>query len=164
MFGVLDKLVGFFDRRFLIAYWAPVAIALAGLAGIVALDRGIGALLKLVGKLSSMEQAVLAVTVLVSITVLAYLLQALTGPTVRLYEGYSLPAWLARGMCRSEELRLQALKEAEPENAKSSPATTGSRPVRSGYAPRGSGTRSPPRKTTPASFTASTASCGGRAW
>ncbi|HEV7590020.1 MAG TPA: hypothetical protein VGO40_18025, partial [Longimicrobium sp.] len=119
MFNILDKLAGFFDRRFMIAYWAPVAIMLAGLGGIVALDRGIGPLLRAIGKRSPMEQAVLSVTVLASITVLAYLLQALTGPMVRMYEGYSLPQWLARGLRRAEEMRREALKKTEPANEKS---------------------------------------------
>jgi hypothetical protein len=140
MFGVLDKLAGFFDRRFLIAYWAPVAIALAGLAGVVALDRGIGTMLAALGKLSAMEQAVIAATALVTLIVLAYLLQALTGPMVRLYEGYSLPGWLARGLRRSEELRLQALKRAENEGKSSaryfcfSPHEEHLRPTRLGNA------------------------------
>lgn len=120
MFGVLDKLAGFFDRRFLIAYWAPVAIALAGLAGVAALDRGIRPMLTVLGKMSAMEQAVIAGTGLVTLTVVAYLLQALTSPMVRLYEGYSLPGWLARGLRRSEELRLRALEEAEGGGGKSS--------------------------------------------
>ncbi|HKP76381.1 MAG TPA: hypothetical protein VJT67_12710 [Longimicrobiaceae bacterium] len=88
MFNLLDNLVKWLDRRFLIAYWAPVAIGLAGFALIVAMDRGFAGVSQRVLKLDSFGKIVLATAVVVAITVLASVLQALTGPMIRLYEGY----------------------------------------------------------------------------
>jgi hypothetical protein len=114
VFNLFDKLLGFFDRRFIIAYWAPVAIWLLGLALIIALDAGFGDLLKQFAGFDPVGKIVLATTTVVAITVIAYALQALTGSTIRLYEGYSFPGWLMRVMRRAEIAKLKGweLREA----------------------------------------------------
>jgi hypothetical protein len=121
VFNLLEKLVGFFDRRFVLAYWAPVVIGISGLAMVVVLDLGLRRILKGVEELSTTGKIGLATSVVVTTAVLAYALQALTGPMVRLYEGYSLPRFLARQLRRSEEQELdRRLAEEAAEGGKKS--------------------------------------------
>lgn len=112
MFNILTSLIGFFDRRFILAYWSPVAVASAALAAIVALNRGMGGLLKRLAGLDAFSQIVLAVAIVVTISVLAYVLQALTGSVVRLFEGYGLPRRLRERMARDQRARKDTLPEA----------------------------------------------------
>ncbi|NOZ50502.1 MAG: hypothetical protein GXP37_10710 [Chloroflexi bacterium] len=95
----LDKLSSFFDRRFIVAYWVPTFIVLAvAVLGGSAAQQGTTAALKTWTAADASLQAILALAALLSVTVLAYLLQALTTPLLRLYEGY-WPRWL-RGLAR----------------------------------------------------------------
>lgn len=90
----LDKLSGFLDRRFMLAFWAPMflfftagatlgALAVPEYANLFARWSAIG-----VG-----AQALLAAGGLLVILVAAYFLQAFQAPVFRWYEGY-WPAWL----------------------------------------------------------------------
>jgi hypothetical protein len=100
----LDKLSSFFDQRFIVIYWGPTFVVL-GLAALLA-----GALSGPAGafawwaRLNTAQQALLGVVALLVITVLAFLLGALTTPIVRLYEGY-WPEW---GLTRWARGRQQA--------------------------------------------------------
>ncbi|MDQ5823388.1 MAG: hypothetical protein M3441_04140 [Chloroflexota bacterium] len=93
----LDKASSLFDRRFVVAHWAPVFITL-GLAIIGAsLLLGVEDVLKEWNARSAVEQAWLVVGTLIGTAVIASVLQALNTPIVRLYEGYTLdglPKWL----------------------------------------------------------------------
>lgn len=90
----LDKLGGFFDRRFVVAYWAPVLIGMVITGGVLVArlgrTRGVGWW----AKLGTVEQFWLGIGALLLVTGLAYLLQAFTVPLIRTYEGYTLPHWL----------------------------------------------------------------------
>ena len=93
----LDKLNALFDRRLVIAYWSPI-FSVSGLAG--ALLTGVvgpGAALEWWTKRGATQQLWLGFGALLTITVLAYILEALTTPIVRFFEGYwpegKLYAW-----------------------------------------------------------------------
>lgn len=85
----LDQITGLFDRRFLLAYWAPLFVVL-GLAtlGAAAIQPGVAPALAVWAALDPLLQLILPLAGLLAITVLAYILQAMTAPLMRLYEGY----------------------------------------------------------------------------
>ncbi len=89
----LTQISGWFDRRFMLAYWAPMFIflSLMGMGGAAA-RLGPERALKVWSGLDPMAQAIVGLAALVAITVLAYILQALTTSVMRMYEGY----WPAR--------------------------------------------------------------------
>ncbi len=84
----LDKLSGFFDQRFLVAYWGPTFVGLGLAAGWVSVLFSFAGVLAWWTKRNTTEQVLLGVAALLAITVLAFLLGALTTPIIRLYEGY----------------------------------------------------------------------------
>lgn len=106
----LDKLDGLFDRRFVLAYWAPlfVVLALAVLGGL-AVGKGIEPALALWAGLDPVLQIALPLAALIGVTVLAFILQALTTPLMRLYEGY----WPQR----LERLTQRAIAEQQAKRA-----------------------------------------------
>lgn len=107
----LDRLSGFFDRRFMVAYWAPAFLAF-GLTGLIdAAHVGLPVVENWWINVSILEQSWLAVALLFIITVLAYLLQALTGPLVRLYEGYLLPKRLAEWARSGQQMTYRRLHD-----------------------------------------------------
>jgi hypothetical protein len=89
----IDKLSGFFDRRFIIAHWAPVFITFGLAGGISFTYLGLDEGLKLWTDMNAVGQALLGIATMLSITVLAFISQALVGSIIRFYEGY-WPAWL----------------------------------------------------------------------
>lgn len=84
----LEKLNIFFDRRFMIAYWSPIFIGLGLMVGLIGSLIGFSTALAWWDKRNGTEQILLGVSVLLVITVLAYLLETLSIPLLRLYEGY----------------------------------------------------------------------------
>ena len=112
----LKELKGLFDTRFLVAYWGPtfISLALAALGGVAA-HWGVAAALAGWKALDPMLQGVWTLALLLAVTVLAYLLQAVSTPLVRLYEGY-WPDWLA-GLAakgrRYHQVRRQRLRKNE---------------------------------------------------
>src|SRR2546422_5187743 len=84
----LDKVGGWFDRRFLLAYWSPVFVGLGIVGGLVIFALGPVIVFGWWSALNGEEQIVLGVGSLLAITLFAYMLDALTTPLIRLYEGY----------------------------------------------------------------------------
>ncbi len=107
----LDKLNVLFDRRFLLAYWSPIFILLALAGGLAALLAGSTAALAWWTGLSGTEQLVLGVGILLLVTVLAYVLEALTTPVVRLYEGYWPKGALTDWACNVQKVRKDKLSK-----------------------------------------------------
>jgi len=101
----LDKLNVFFDRRFMIAYWSPIFIGSGLVAGLVAILIGPSSALGWWTGRTGTEQILLGVGALLVITVLAYLLEALTIPVVRLYEGYWPRGSLTNWACKMQKNR-----------------------------------------------------------
>lgn len=112
----LSTLGGFFDRRFIIAYWVPMFLFLAILLlGGAALLYGPGAALAAWAALDPMMQVLVMLAALLGITVLAYLLQALTTPLLRFYEGYwpDWLGWLREKAQADQKRRMDAMKGSE---------------------------------------------------
>jgi hypothetical protein len=84
----VDKLSGLFDRRFMVAYWAPVFLATSVALAFAALHLGLANAFGWWLRLTVTQQIALGLMILLVITVLSYLLQALTTPIMQLYEGY----------------------------------------------------------------------------
>lgn len=105
----LEKIGGWFDRRFLVAYWSPVFIGLGLVGGLVILALGPSVVFGWWTKLNGEEQIVLGVGSLLATTLLAYVLDALTAPLIRLYEGYwswKQLTYLATRWQRTQKARL----------------------------------------------------------
>jgi len=109
----LDKISGFFDRRFILAFWAPMFIT-AGLAlGLLASLLGWGRVVHWWTLLNGVEQATLGVATLLAETVLAYVLQAVAVPLVQIYEGYVFwPTWIA-AWGKADQRRLRGTLEPQ---------------------------------------------------
>jgi hypothetical protein len=84
----LDRVGGWFDRRFLLAYWSPVFVGLGVGGGLVILTLGPSVVFNWWSKLNGEEQIVLGIGSLLAITLFAYVLDAFTTPLIRLCEGY----------------------------------------------------------------------------
>jgi len=113
----LDKIEKLFDRRFILAYWAPlfVVLALAGL-GWLAVTQGIAPLLKAWSDLDPLLQVISLLAALIGVTVLAYILQAMTATLIRMYEGYwpqPLNALMLRAVKEQRAQRAAVLQMAE---------------------------------------------------
>ncbi len=85
---LLDKMSGFFDQRFMIAYWTPTFIGLCLMLGLAGVLFGPVAAFSWWVKLDGPEQVLLGAGALLVSILLSYQLVALTIPLVRLYEGY----------------------------------------------------------------------------
>ena len=113
----LVELNGLFDRRFILAYWAPlfVVLALAGLGGL-AIGQGIAPALAVWSALDPLLQVILPLAALIGITVLAYILQAMTATLIRMYEGYwpqGLNALMLHAIKEQKARRAALLQKAE---------------------------------------------------
>ena len=83
----LDKIGSFFDQRFIVAFWTPAFISFGLASGLVVIFYGPVVTLGWLAKLNGTELVLLGVGVLLVIILLAYLLEALSDPLIRLYEG-----------------------------------------------------------------------------
>lgn len=84
----LDRLGGFFDRRFIFAYVIPTLIMLLLLIGILQTLLGAQASLSWWEHLDGQEKILLIIGVLLVIILLASIFEMITAPVVRLYEGF----------------------------------------------------------------------------
>jgi hypothetical protein len=111
----VDKLSGLFDGRFLIAFWGPVFIATALGSGLWVSQVGVSTASAWWDGQSSTQQWMTGLAVLLVITILAFVLQALTTPLVRLYEGYwpNWLGWLQRWCASAEKDHRQKLLQNE---------------------------------------------------
>lgn len=89
----IDRLSGLLDKRFLVAYWGPAFVGAVLAGGLAAAFVGLAPLgLWWDGKTAT-QRFMLGLAGLLLVTIVAYLLQALTLSLVRAYEGY-WPRWL----------------------------------------------------------------------
>jgi hypothetical protein len=108
----LDKLGGFFDRRFIIAFWMPVLVFVGLAGGTWIFVKGAIQTLKSWNQLGATETAVLMTAALFGITLLAFLLQSLSAPVLRLYAGYWPIGWIKHwGEMRQAQSRSCALEK-----------------------------------------------------
>jgi hypothetical protein len=101
------------DAKFLAAYWLPAFVAVCGSFGILAVFVGPHQMDAWVNDLDSVEQGIGTVIVLLSITMLAFALRALTKPIVATFAGSDLPRavaeWSTKGQRRARNTAAQVL-------------------------------------------------------
>src|SRR6266699_3248768 len=115
---LLDKIHGFFDQRFIFAYWIPPFIGLAlalGLAGVLSAPTVMAAFTWWT-KLDGAEQVILGAGALLIVTLFASLLGALTVPLVRLYAGYWSQGPLTRWALQRQRKALTATSNSTVRN------------------------------------------------
>ena len=114
LIAFLDKISGFVDRRFMIAFWAPIFLFAASGAVMLVVARGDSAnLISWWGAQDASSQALLALGFLLSVTVGAYVLQAFASPLVYIYEGY-WPAWMVVLIRWSQNTMERSLRSLRP--------------------------------------------------
>src|SRR5579884_1020271 len=109
MFGTfLDKIGGFFDRRFIVAYEMPTLFILALSVIVFQVLFGLKVTLTWWTQLGVQEQILLAVIILMVNILVAYMFEMLTAPIVRLYEGYwpdwKLARWVKKWQSKKKRL------------------------------------------------------------
>ncbi len=88
---VLDKLTGFFDKRFVIAYWSPLFTGSVIMLGLILILSGrdvAESWWNSWNKLPVTDQVLIGGGVLLLITLFAFVLEMLSEPISRLYQGY----------------------------------------------------------------------------
>lgn len=88
----LDKISGIFDQRFILSYVMPTFVFLGLLVGLIQVWFGLSTTLYWWTSLAILEQILIGLIVLLTVIVVSYILQMLTAPIVRFYEGY-WPEW-----------------------------------------------------------------------
>jgi len=88
----LDRITGFFDQRFILSYVIPTLVFLGLFIGLTQIWFGFPITLSLWMSLTVFELIFIGVIVLLAVILMAYMLQMLTAPVVRFYEGY-WPEW-----------------------------------------------------------------------
>lgn len=96
------------DSKFLTAYWLPAFVGVFGGFLILALFVGARQMDVWIGGLDSVEQSIGAVIVLLQITMMAFVLRALTQPIAAIFAGRALPRivadWSLRGQLRARKV------------------------------------------------------------
>jgi hypothetical protein len=119
MLGIfVEKLSSFVDRRFTVAYWAPALIGAGAAVGLTAVLQWPAAGLGWWARRDATEQIVLGAAGLCGVTVLAYLLSALSFPLARLYEGFwperMRNLWAALGLQDAVNARIDRQSHTRP--------------------------------------------------
>jgi hypothetical protein len=113
----LDKASGLLDRRFLVAWWFPTLIASTAMLLLGAIPYELINAWQWWQQQDGLVQTWLLFGGLLLVTLFAYLLQALTRPMMRLYEGY-WPHRVRRWFCKLVEKRWQRWRRERVEAAK----------------------------------------------
>jgi hypothetical protein len=102
--SALSALSGRLDSKFLTAYWLPAFVAVLGGLGILAVLVGPEQMDAWVYELDSVEQTIGALILLLLMTMLAFVLRALSRPITVFFAGDALPLsmaeWSTRGQLR----------------------------------------------------------------
>jgi hypothetical protein len=108
----LDKMTGIFDQRFVVAYWTPIFFGLTLSVGLAVLLLGPSVIFGWWMSLNIPEEVLLGIGALLCVSLLAYLLETLTAPIVRLYEGYWPEGMLTRWIRTNKQKVLIHKQEA----------------------------------------------------
>jgi hypothetical protein len=102
--SALSALSGSLDSKFLTAYWLPACVFVLGSLGLLAVRVGPDELATQIIDLDTVEQGFSVVILLVLITILAFIVRALTLPIAEIFAGRTWPpviaAWSTRGQRR----------------------------------------------------------------
>lgn len=107
----LDRVGSLLDRRFFVGWWFPVFFAAVAISLVTITSFGLENILNLLQRLSSAAQAYLFVMVLLAVTLIAFLLKALTYNVILIYEGYYWPPKLKKMLVRRIKARHERLTE-----------------------------------------------------
>lgn len=112
--SALSALTGALDSKFLTAYWLPACVFVLGSLGLLAVRVGPDALATEIIDLDTVEQGLSVVIILVLITILAFIVRALTLPIAEIFAGRTLPpaiaAWSTRGQIRRKAITDQQIR------------------------------------------------------
>ena len=115
--SVIGALGDRMDSKFLTAYWLPAFVLVLGGLCAVGLAAGPGQLEGWISDLDSVEQALGALILVLVISMVAFMLRALTRPITEVFAGVALPRVVAnaftRGQVRARE-RATRILEASP--------------------------------------------------
>jgi hypothetical protein len=120
--SAISALSGRLDSKFLTAYWLPAFVAVLGGIGILGGLVGFRQVDAWLSSRDSVAQSLSALVVLLLITMLAFVLRALTRPIVEIFGGTALPrgvaAWFTRGQIRvkTDSARLLGAASTSPES------------------------------------------------
>lgn len=100
--SALSALSDRLDAKFLTAYWLPAFVA--GLLGTLVLATAVGrdTVLDWVADLDSVEQTLATLLIVLSVTMAAFVLRALSRPITACFAGIAIPGFLAGPMRRSQ--------------------------------------------------------------
>jgi hypothetical protein len=156
--SALSTLSDRFDAKFLIAYWLPPFVAALGGIGILAVLVGGGQLDAWVQNLDSVEQTLTVILFLLTVTMAAFVLRALSRPIIAAFAGEVLPDivadWARRGQINAKRRAARSLPRPPPPSC--------SREVRG--AARGSTRSTKPRPSQPALATCWRRRLSTRSW
>lgn len=114
--SALGALSNRLDSKFLTAYWLPAFVAVLGGFGMLAAYVGSEQIDAWVYNLDSVEQSLAAIIILLLMTMLAFVLRALTRPIAEIFAGAALPQavadWSTRGQLRVKHRTAQMLGAA----------------------------------------------------
>jgi len=125
MSSILDKLTGFFDRGFLVAYVVPSVVGVAFLLLLVAVEAGRARVGLEWATMSTTWQGWAIAIAVVYVGASALLLQLFTGTLIRFYEGYAWPARLARVGRARQKILLRDRLEERPDESRLLPTAFG---------------------------------------
>jgi hypothetical protein len=107
------------DAKFLTAYWLPAFVAVFGGLAIVIVFAGPDQVDFWVNNLDSVQQTIGAVVLLLTITMWAFVLRALTQPIVEFFAGAAMPralaGWSLRGQRRARQAAERVLGVEPPD-------------------------------------------------
>ncbi|MCA9878735.1 MAG: hypothetical protein KC442_13165, partial [Thermomicrobiales bacterium] len=100
--SVIGALGDRMDSKFLTAYWLPAFVFVMGGLCAFGLVAGSGQLEAWVSDLDSVEQALGALVVVLLISMMAFMLRALTRPIAELFAGVALPRGVAMAFTQGQ--------------------------------------------------------------
>lgn len=100
--SALSALGGRLDTKFLTAYWLPAFVAVLGSFGILAVIAGAKQFDEWIYNLDSVEQTLAVLLLVLAVTMLAFILRAISRPLTEVFAGNALPRMVAEWSTRGQ--------------------------------------------------------------